>query len=126
MYFFFFWKVQITAIIMPIFFLGTNKFFFLKLLLAISLVILYRTMSTGSSQRRVRQRTEEGIAATRARIENRQAIPERNVVRANVMVAPLDVIDDIIQTYHWGYLYYCAWIVLPRLVREFYKHLEVV
>jgi hypothetical protein len=28
-------------------------------------------------------------------------------------VAPLDIIDDIIQTYHWGYLYNCACIVLP-------------
>jgi hypothetical protein len=40
-------------------------------------------MSSGSSQHRVRQRTEEGIAATRARVENRQAIPERSVVRYN-------------------------------------------
>jgi len=64
--------------------------------------------------------TKESIAATRARIENRQAIPERNVVLADVMVAPLDIIADIIQTYHWGYLYNYACIVLPKLVREFY------
>jgi hypothetical protein len=42
------------------------------------------------------------------------------------MVAPLDIIDDIIQTYHLGYLYNCACIVLPRLVRKFYRNLEVV
>jgi len=83
-------------------------------------------MSAGSSQRRVCQRTEAGLAANRARIENRQAISERNVVRADVMVAPLDIIADIIQTYHWAYLYNCAYIVLPRLVREFYGNLEVV
>ncbi len=53
-------------------------------------------MSASSSQRKVRQRTEEGIVATRARIENRQAISKRNVVRADVMVAPLDIIADII------------------------------
>jgi hypothetical protein len=53
-------------------------------------------MSAGNSQRRVKQRTEEGIAASKARIANRPAIPERNVVRADVLVAPLDVIDDII------------------------------
>jgi hypothetical protein len=41
-------------------------------------------------------------------------------------VAPLDIIANIIQTYHWGYLYSCACIVLPRLVREFYGNLEVV
>jgi hypothetical protein len=42
------------------------------------------------------------------------------------MVAPLDVINEIIQTYNWGYLYNCASIMLTRLVREFYTHLEVV
>jgi hypothetical protein len=79
-----------------------------------------------SSQCRVRQRTEEGIATSRARIANRPVIPERNLVRADVLVTPLDVINDIIQTYHWGYLYNCACIVLTRLVKEFYTHLEVV
>jgi hypothetical protein len=83
-------------------------------------------MSACSSQRRVRQRTEEGIAASRARIANMAVILERNVIRADVMVAPLDVINDFIQTYNWGYLYNCACIVLTRLVREFYTHMEVV
>jgi hypothetical protein len=83
-------------------------------------------MSAGSSQYRVRQRKEEVLVANRTRIENRQAIPERNVVRADVMVAPLDIIADIIQTYHWGYLYNCACIVLPKQVKEFYGNLEVV
>jgi len=59
-------------------------------------IILCITMSTGSSQRRARQRTEEGIASSKAKISNWQAILERNVVRADVLVAPLDVIDDII------------------------------
>jgi hypothetical protein len=66
------------------------------LFLEIFLFILCKTMSAGNSQRRVKQRTEEGIAASKARIANRPAIPERNVVRADVLVAPLDVIDDII------------------------------
>lgn len=83
-------------------------------------------MSAGSSQYVVRQRIEEGSTVSRAKIANRPTIPERNVVRADVLVAPLDVIDDIIQTYHWGYLYNYACIVLPRLVREFYAHLEIV
>jgi hypothetical protein len=60
--------------------------------------------------------TEVGLATTWARIDNRQAIPERNVVCANVRVAPLDIIADIIQTYHW----------LPMQVREFCGNLEVV
>jgi hypothetical protein len=50
-------------------------------------------MSADSSQRRVCQRTEEGIVASRARIVNRTVISKRNVVRADVMVAPLDVIN---------------------------------
>jgi len=31
---------------------------------------------------------------------NRLVIPERNVVKADSMAAPLDVISEIIQTYH--------------------------
>jgi hypothetical protein len=42
------------------------------------------------------------------------------------MVAPLDSIHDIIQTYHWGYLHSCACVVYTRLVRLFYANLEVV
>jgi hypothetical protein len=53
-------------------------------------------MSSSNSQRKVRQRTEEDIVATKARVENRQAIPERSVVRTYIMVAPLDIIYEII------------------------------
>jgi hypothetical protein len=42
------------------------------------------------------------------------------------MVAPLDSIHDIIQTYHWDYLHNCAYVVLTRLVRLYYANLEVV
>jgi hypothetical protein len=90
------------------------------------LVIVCITMSTGIPQLRVRQRTEEDVAASRAKIMNRPIIPERNVVRVDIMVAPLDDIHQIIQTYHWGYLHNCACIMLTKLVREFYAHLEVV
>jgi hypothetical protein len=57
-------------------------------------------MSAGSPQRRVRQRTEEDVAASRAKIMNRPVILERNVIRADIMIAPLDGIHEIIQTYH--------------------------
>jgi hypothetical protein len=70
-------------------------------LVNIWVIIFCETMSSSSSQCRVCQKTEKGIAATGARIENRQAIPKRNVVRADVMVAPLDIIVDIIQTFTW-------------------------
>jgi hypothetical protein len=57
---------------------------------------------------------------------DRTVIPERNVVRLDIMVAPLDSIHDTIQTYHWGYLHSCACVVDTRLVRLFYANLEVV
>jgi hypothetical protein len=53
-------------------------------------------------------------------------IAERNVVRSDIMVAPLDSIHDTIQTYQWGYLHTCACVLYTRLVRLFYANLEVV
>jgi hypothetical protein len=49
-------------------------------------------LELGNSQRKVRQRTNEGIAATRARMANKQLIPERNILIPDIMVAPLDFI----------------------------------
>jgi hypothetical protein len=57
---------------------------------------------------------------------DRPVIAERNVVRSDIMVAPLDSIHDILQTYQWGYLHSCAYVVYTRLVRLFYTNLEVV
>jgi hypothetical protein len=82
-------------------------------------------MSAVSSQRRVRQRTEENRSALQAKIMDRTVIAEHNVVRADIMVPSLDSIYDTIQTYHWGYLYSCACVVLTRLVRLLYANLEV-
>jgi len=42
------------------------------------------------------------------------------------MVAPLNFIAHMIQDNHWGYLNSCACLVYPRLVRDFYGHLEVI
>jgi len=64
--------------------------------------------------------------ALRAKIMDRPVITERNVIRSDIMVAPLDSIHDTIQTYHWGYLHSCACVVYTRLVRLFYANLEVV
>jgi hypothetical protein len=52
-------------------------------------------MSANSSQRRVRQRTEEARATSLAKVENMQVVSERNVLRADAMVTPLDCIADI-------------------------------
>jgi hypothetical protein len=57
-------------------------------------------MSAGSPQRKVRQRIEGDLATLRAKIMDRTVIAEWNVLRADIMVATLDSIHDIIQTYH--------------------------
>jgi hypothetical protein len=41
------------------------------------------------------------------------------------MVTPLDFIAQMIQDY-WGYLYNCACSMYPKVVRDFYGHLEVI
>jgi hypothetical protein len=89
------------------------------------LVSCYRIMSAVSSQRRVHQRTEEERSALQAKIMDHTVIAERNVVRSDILVPPLDSIYETIQTYNWGYLYTCPCIVLTRLVRLFYANLEV-
>jgi hypothetical protein len=83
-------------------------------------------MSIGSPQCMVRQRTKGDRAALRAKIMDRPVIAKRNILRTDIMVAPLDSIHDTIQTYHWGYLHTCACVVYTRLVRLFYTNLEVV
>jgi hypothetical protein len=45
-------------------------------------------MSASSSQCKVRQWTQEDFEDARARAERRQVIMERNVIRADVLVAP--------------------------------------
>jgi hypothetical protein len=56
-------------------------------------------MSTGSPPRRVRQKLVEDRDAIQAKIMDRSIIAERNVLRADIMVPPLDNILDIIQRY---------------------------
>jgi len=88
--------------------------------------IFCRIMYAGSPPRRVRQRLVEDRAAIQAKIMDRFVIAERNVLRANIMVPPLDNILDTIQTYNWGYLHSSACQVYTRLVKLFYANLEVV
>jgi hypothetical protein len=78
----------------------TNKNIFFGLFLANLVGFFCRIMSAGSPQRRVRQRTEGDRAALRAKIMDRPIIVERNVVRYDIMVAPLNSIHNTIQTYH--------------------------
>lgn len=83
-------------------------------------------MSGDSPPRKVRQRLVEDRAAFQAKIMDHSVITERNVIRADIMVPPLDNILGIIQTYNWGYLHGCACTVYTRLVKLFYANLEVV
>jgi hypothetical protein len=53
-------------------------------------------MSASSPQHRVRQRIEGDRAALRSKIMDQPVIAERNVVRSDIMVAPLDNIHDTI------------------------------
>jgi hypothetical protein len=46
------------------------------------------------------QSSKEGMVAIKAKVENRQAIPERNVLRVDIMMFPLDFIAEIIQVNH--------------------------
>jgi hypothetical protein len=57
-------------------------------------------------------------------MESRQVILERNIIREDVTVAPLDFIAQLIQDNHWRYLYNCACLVYPRLVHDFYGYME--
>jgi hypothetical protein len=62
--------------------------------------IFYKIISAGSPPRRVRQRLVEDRAAIQAKIMDRSIIAEWNVLRADLMVPPLDNILGIIQTYN--------------------------
>jgi hypothetical protein len=121
----FFTKVLATAVILPNFITLTRIFFFWIIFGKKSCWFSCRIMSAISSQRWVRQRTEEEQSAFQAKIMDHNVLTERNVVCTDIRVPPLDSIYETIQTYHWGYLYTCVCIVLTRLVRLFYANLEV-
>jgi hypothetical protein len=119
-------KVPFTAVLLSDFLCALTRLFLFGLFLVNLVGFFCRIMSTGSPQCRVRQRTEGDRAALRAKIIDCLVIAERNVVRSDIMVAPLDSIHDTIQTYCWGYLHSCACVVYTRLVQLFYANLEVV
>jgi len=118
-------KFLFTAVILPNVFHDLTRLLFW--IFAANLVgFLYIIMSAGSPQYRVRQRTVEDRATLQAKTMDCTVIVERNVIRSNIMVPPLDSIHAIIDTYNWGYLHSCACVVYTRLVKLFYANLEVV
>jgi len=121
----FFTQVLFTAVILTNF-CYPNKNIFRIFFGQNSCWIFCRIMSAGSPPRRVRQRLVEDRAAIQSKIMDRTVIAERNILRAYIMVPPLDNILAIIQTYNWGYLHSCACVVYTRLVKLFYANMEVV
>jgi hypothetical protein len=121
-----FFKVLFTAVILPNFCYPNKNIFGIFFSLDNSCWIFCKIMSVGSPPRRVRQRLVEDRVAIQAKIMDCSVIAEQNVLRADIMVPPLDNILDIIQTYNWGYLHSCACQVYTRLVKLFYANLEVV
>jgi hypothetical protein len=88
----------------------TNKIISFGLFLANLVGFFCRIMSTGSPQRRVRQKTEGDRAALRAKIMDRPVIAERNVVRSDIMVA-LWIVSTILSILIIGGIY----ILVPTL-----------
>jgi hypothetical protein len=88
-------KVLFTAVILPnIFHYLTRLSFWI---FVVNLVgFLCRIMSTCSPPHRVRQRTVEDRAVIQAKTMDRTVIAERNVIRSDIMVPPLDSIHAII------------------------------
>jgi hypothetical protein len=106
---FIFTKVLFTAVILPNFCYPNKNFFFVDIFFGKNSCWFFcRIMYAISSMCRVCQRTEEEQSAFQAKIMDCNVLAERNVVRVDIMVPPLDSIYETIQTYNWGYLYTCA------------------
>jgi hypothetical protein len=118
-------KVLFTAVILPNIFHDLTRLSFW--IFPANLVgFLCKIMSASSPPHRVRQRTVEDRAAIQTKTMDRIVIAERNVIRSDIMVPPLDSIHAIIQAYNWGYLHSYACVVYTKLVKLFYANLEVV
>jgi hypothetical protein len=87
-----FWKSPFYCRYNAGFSMYTNKNIFFGSFLSNLVGFFCRIMSADSPLRRIRQRTEGDRAAFKAKIMDRPAIVERNVVRSDIMVAPLDSI----------------------------------
>jgi len=83
-------------------------------------------MSSDDSPPRVRKRTEESVADRLHRMQSRQVLSERNLLRADLRDPVLLPIAQMLLENQWEYLYNCAWPAFPRLVQEFYGHMIVI
>jgi hypothetical protein len=83
-------------------------------------------MSSDDSPPRVRQRIEESVADRLHRMQSRQVLSERNLLRANLRDPVLLPIAQMLLENQWEYLYNCACPAFPRLVREFYGNMIII
>jgi hypothetical protein len=82
-------------------------------------------MSSDASPPKVRQRVKEFVTDRLLRMEKRQVLSMRNLLRADLRDPILLPIGQMIQENQWEYLYNCACLAFPRLVREFYGHMII-
>jgi hypothetical protein len=80
-------------------------------------------MSSNNSPPKVRQRVEESVADRHLRMEKRQVLSERNLLRVYLRDQVLLPIGQLIQENQWEYLHNCAYPAFPILVRKFYGHM---
>jgi len=83
-------------------------------------------MSSDNSPPCVRERIEESVIDRLHRIQSRQVLSERNLLRTDLQDPVLLPIALMLLENNWEYLYNCTYQAFPRLVREFYGHLIVI
>jgi hypothetical protein len=82
-------------------------------------------MSSDNSSPRVRQRIDESIVDRVHRMQSQQVLSERNLLRADLHDPVLLPIGQMLLENNWEYLYNCACVAFPKLVRVFYGHMVI-
>jgi hypothetical protein len=85
-----------------------------------------KIMSLYDSPPRVRQRIEESVTDWLHRMQSRQVLSERNLLRPNLRDPVLLPIAQMLLENNWEYLYNCACQAFRRLVLEFYGHMIII
>jgi hypothetical protein len=83
-------------------------------------------MSSDDSPPQVRQRIEESIADMQLRMQKRQVLSERNLLRVDLRDPVLLPIGQMLMENQWEYLYNCACPAFPRMVWEFYGNMIII
>jgi hypothetical protein len=100
-------------------------FFFFFFFFFFLFCVYSENMYLDGSPPRARQRIGESVIDRLHRMQSRQVLSERNLLRADLRDAVLLPISQMLLENHWEYLYNCACQIFPRLVREFYGHMIV-